>query len=165
MPLHFRLVMCSLFGYNAMMKWQSITINRMIQHFMNRLYQCYRLRHANHPFWIFYCDCKQYSDNLVKAVIQGHYQMQPMIGYRFYGHCEAFSSFQDVLVQKILYRIIKPTFKAIISSTCRHLSGPNQIKHITHEITQALTQQDYRFVIRTDIKSYYASIGHHLLKK
>ncbi len=91
--------------------------------------------------------------------------MQPIIGYHFYGHCEAFSSFQDTLVQKVLYRIIKPTFKAIISSACRHLSGPNEIKHITHEITERLTQQDDRFVIRTDIKSYYASIDHHRLKK
>ena len=39
------------------------------------------------------------------------------------------------------------------------------IKKVTHEITDALEVGRYRYVIRTDIKSYYASINHHQLQQ
>ena len=67
-------------------------------------------------------------------------------------------------MQKILYQIIKPTFNHIVSPACHHLKGPGVIKTVTHQITDAMAVDRYRYFIRTDIKSYYASINHTLLQ-
>ena len=68
---------------------------------------------------------------------------------------------EDKLTIHLIYQHIKPTFKHIISKCCYHLLGPNVIKHITRTIKANLTNYDY--VIRTDIKSYYASINLNIL--
>ena len=68
------------------------------------------------------------------------------------------------MIQRILYVLIKPTFKYIIEKTCLHLGGPSAIKKAADHIEQALKQTPYRYLIRTDIKSYYASINHSILK-
>ena len=39
------------------------------------------------------------------------------------------------------------------------------IKKVTHEITDALEVGCYRYGIRTDIRSYYASINYTILQK
>ena len=70
---------------------------------------------------------------------------------------------QDKLLHKLLYRLLKPTFKHIISSHCVHLQGPSVIPTVICDIHQALTTTPYRYVIRTDVKSYYASIDHAIL--
>ena len=68
-------------------------------------------------------------------------------------------------MQKLLYQIIKPTFKQMIPPVCNHLMGPGVIKTVAHDIADALASDRYRYVIRTDIKSYYTSINHHQLQQ
>ncbi len=68
------------------------------------------------------------------------------------------------MLHKLLYRIIKPTFKHVISPACHHLKGPSAIKPITHQLHDALSSKQYRYVIRTDVKSYYASIDITILQ-
>ena len=53
----------------------------------------------------------------------------------------------------------------IISPACHHLKGSGVIKNLTHKITDALSTGNYRYIIRTDIKSYYASIDQTLLQQ
>ena len=49
------------------------------------------------------------------------------------------------------------------SPTCTHLSGPSSIKKVTQDIQAAMQLHDYTHLIRTDIRSYYASIDHQIL--
>ena len=87
-----------------------------------------------------------------------------MIGYNAFGECQPRHTFQDSVFHKLLYRIIKPTFKHVISPACHHLKGPSVIKPITHQLHDALSSEQYRYVIRTDVKSYYASIDITILQ-
>ena len=51
----------------------------------------------------------------------------------------------------------------ILPSSCRctHLKNHGGAKHAVREVMEHLPQ--HQFVMRTDVKSYYASIDHHLL--
>ena len=146
------------------MNWKPSSLYPQLIILVQRLYLRYRWCDASHPFWVFYWQWKEQGASLVREFIEGRYQSQPKMGYNAYGHRDPLYLYQDALLQKILYRIIKPTFKHIISPACHHLKGPGVIKKVAHEITDALELGRYRYVIRTDIKSYYASINHTILQ-
>ena len=131
---------------------------------VHQLYQRYRWCDAGHPFWVFYRQWKDQGLMLLDDLIAGHYQAQPKIGYNAFGECQPRHTFQDSVFHKLLYRIIKPTFNHVISPTCHHLKGPSVIKPITHQLHDALSSKKYRYVIRTDVKSYYASIDITILQ-
>ena len=42
--------------------------------------------------------------------------------------------------------------------------GPSVIKPITHQLHDALSSKQYHYVIRTDVKSFYASIDITILQ-
>ena len=46
---------------------------------------------------------------------------------------------------------------------CYHLQGPSGVKVATQHIRQVLKESKPQYVIRADIKSFYASIPHHQL--
>jgi hypothetical protein len=62
-----------------------------------------------------------------------------------------------------MLKIIKPTFRYVISPLCLHLKGINVIQNITQDIRRELSTGKYKYFIRMDIKSYYASINHKIL--
>ena len=62
-------------------------------------------------------------------------------------HRDPLYHYQDTLIQKNLYSIIKPTFKHILSPACHHVKGPGVIKKLTHDITNALGSSHYRYCI------------------
>ena len=117
-----------------------------------------------HGFWAFFHSWRSNHQKWLKPFILGLYQPEPLIGSHWYGMTEPYCSLKDKLMQKLLFNIVKPCFKHIISAQCRHLKGPLEIKSIRQDIQSAL-HQDYRYVIRTDIRSYYASIDHQHLKR
>ncbi len=94
-------------------------------------------------------------------------------GLAFFCYMNATCQFKDEIVQvwnyldrlmiHLLYERIKPTFKHVISPLCLHLSGPSVIKKISADIKTALDSQDYAYVMRLDIRGYYANIHHDLL--
>ena len=148
-----------------MMNWNTHLLYSNLLIYIQQLYLRYRWCDAAHPFWLFYWQWKKYKASLIHEFITGYYRSQPKIGYNTFGYRDPIDQFQDALMQKLLYQIIKPTFTHIISPACHHLNGPGVIKNLTHKITDALETGNYRYIIRTDIKSYYASIDHPLLQQ
>ena len=146
------------------MKWQLTSLYPAALTLVYQWYQRYRFCDAGHPFWGFYRQWKSQGLSLIDDLMTGCYHSSPKIGYNAYGECLPRYTFEDSMVHKLLYQIIKPTFKSIISPACHHLKGPSAIKPITHQIHNALSSKKYRYMIRTDVKSYYASIDINLLK-
>ncbi len=139
-------------------KWFSL-----IRSELKNLKKQFATRFDNHAYHIFKRDFTQRKPQILAQFEQGLHLFEPMIAYNYYGKIEPMWGFLDKLLIKILYQHIKPTFKHIISSCCYHLKGPSSIKTITHRISNALSVNDYRYVIRADIKSYYASIDRDIL--
>ena len=86
-----------------------------------------------------------------------------LIQYRFKDGCVRIWSFLDRLMIHLLVTILRPTFKHVISPNCLHLKGPSAVKGITQQIKAALLTGQFQYVLRLDIKSYYASIDHRIL--
>jgi hypothetical protein len=71
----------------------------------------------------------------------------------------------DRIVQHLLLKIIKPTFKYILNLNCYHIAGPSGVHRATERIRQALKNEKPKYFIRADIKSFYKSIVHYKLIK
>jgi len=109
------------------------------------------------PFW------QLRIEHWLRKFIAGKHQFTPMMQYKFTDGVVRVWSYLDRLVMHLLLMHIKPTFKHIISPLCLHLAGPSAIKGATARIKAALSSGRYHYVIRADIKSYYASINHKIL--
>ena len=72
-------------------------------------------------------------------------------------------SYPDRMILSLILKTIQSTFKYIISRRCIHLGGPNQVKPAISQVKNALERGSFRYVMRVDIKSYYASIQHDIL--
>ena len=122
-----------------MMNWNTHLLYSNLLIYIQQLYLRYRWCDAAHPFWLFYWQWKKYKASLIHEFITGYYRSQPKIGYNTFGYRDPIDQFQDALMQKLLYQIIKPTFTHIISPACHHLKGSGVIKNLTHKITDALS--------------------------
>lgn len=69
----------------------------------------------------------------------------------------------DRIFQHILLKQLKPTFKHVMNQNCYHLNGPSGVGLATQRIKQALQEKQPGYVLRVDIKSFYASIPHFKL--
>lgn len=50
-----------------------------------------------------------------------------------------------------------------MNPNCYHLHGPSGVRLVTQRIRQVLLEQNPKYIIRADIKSFYKSIPHHQL--
>ena len=58
---------------------------------------------------------------------------------------------------------IKPYAKHCLSKHCTHLQGPSAVPSTVSWLVKALTTTSHQYIIRTDIKRYYASIHRGIL--
>ena len=69
----------------------------------------------------------------------------------------------DRIFQNILLKQLKPTFSHVMNPNCYHLHGPSGVRLATQRIRQVLREQNPKYIIRADIKSFYKSIPHYQL--
>lgn len=117
-------------------------------------------------YWTFVRDWLKNIIHWLNDFTCGQYHFEPAI------HCYALQEhgivwgFKDRLFLALLYRIIKPTFQAIIPKACVHLNGPSQGSvQATQQIKAALGSGPFNYFMRLDIKGHYASIQHDILFK
>ena len=114
-------------------------------------------------WWIFIPTWKSCIGSWLQDFRVGRHQFSPMVQYKFIDEVVQVWSYLDRLMMHLLLLLMRPTFKHIISPRCLHLAGPTVIKQATAEIKAALDSGRFNYVMRIDIRSYYASINHRLL--
>lgn len=125
----------------------------------------------NSLWWIFIFDAKNLIKKALEDFIKGDYKFNPMNTYVFEDQelqqKEEITiwDYIDRLVIKWILKIITPVFKHVIHFSCYHLQGPNAVKVVIQKTIDALTNKNFRYFIRADIKSYYASIDRKILTK
>ena len=67
----------------------------------------------------------------------------------------------DALVLKAMSNVLTEHLKPHLSARCFHVAGTGGMKAAVREVAANL--EENKFVFRTDVKSYYASINHHIL--
>ena len=102
--------------------------------------------------------------HVVQLIIRNRYHIAPSLRV-VNDRGEVFEVWndQDRFVHKLLELQVRKTFYHHLSKRCIHLKGHGGMPIHLHALNKAL--QRYRYVYRTDIKSFYASIPHKQLMK
>lgn len=96
----------------------------------------------------------------VNALIAGSYDPEWQIRYYFEDGMVEQPRLNDRVIQHVLLKQLKPSFKHFVHPNCYHMFGPHGVKLATKSIKQALETSKFTHVIRADIKSFYSSISH-----
>lgn len=99
----------------------------------------------------------------VKTLTDGTYDPRQLKRYYFPDEVVDQLHLSDRIMQYILLKILKPTFKHVMNTNCYHLHGPTGVKYATQHIRKILEEKKPKYIIRADIRSFYKSIPHHKL--
>ncbi len=120
---------------------------------------------ANGLFWQFYFEYRHDAATPIHDYQQGQYHPKPMKKYHFPDETLIVWEFGDRLIHYLILKQIQPTFKHVFSDCCHHLNGYSGVREALSPIQDAVNSHQYKYVIRFDIKGYYASIAHDILIK
>ena len=115
---------------------------------------------ANADIWSFRRDWPDEKRRLKDALLAGQFRFGLLARVTEADGSEAdLWSARDALVLKALTMVLAPVLP--VSPRCTHIKGNGGAKAAVRQVSAALAAN--RFVLRTDVKSYYASIDHMLL--
>jgi RNA-directed DNA polymerase len=144
-------------------RWQLSRLGNQAEQWLQRIKKSKPPVSEQSPWWDFLFYFKNKITGWLSDFVQGVYQFSPMQTYTFSNEKIIMWSYRDRLMLSLLLTIIKPLFPHIISKNCLHLKGPAGVKTALGQIQKALDTQDFRYIIRADVSSYYASINHQIL--
>ena len=123
---------------------------------------CQQRKHfpPNADIWDFRFHWEENKLKLLAKINSGNYLFSPLQQMcKKNGHIIHLWSSQDALAMKVLAEIITP--KLAIATSCTHIKGHGGLKQSVKNIDSQL--QNYQFVCKTDVKSFYESIDQYLL--
>ncbi len=153
------------------LRWQKNNLLQFANNWVKKLNAKKGAANENSSWWIFIYNAEHLIKKSLSDFIAGVYRFSPMDTYTFEEKDSKVSetiviwSYIDRLVIKWIYKTIKPIFTYIISANCFHLKGPAGVKIAIKNLKKALERKNFRYFIRADVKSYYASIDHNILIK
>ncbi|WP_353570048.1 reverse transcriptase domain-containing protein [Candidatus Albibeggiatoa sp. nov. BB20] len=115
--------------------------------------------HHNSDYWHLRHHRQVLEPQVIAAILNGTYQFSP---------CKQYESAlvwcaQDALVLRAIAQVLSPYLNPQLSQHCFHLAGNGGAKGCVNAVSE--TVEDYRFVCRSDVNSYYATIDHGILMK
>ena len=152
-------------GYKSRLHWHPLSLMAFLDFCLRRVRFQKRLIGDASPFWIFIHAWPKQKAKLIADFIAGTYRFEPLMTYSKPGENEktVVWTYTDRLFVRTLLHLIKPFFKHIISPNCFHLNGSAGVKNAVNLVKKALNINQFRYFLRVDIKSYYASINHQIL--
>ena len=142
--------------------------NRMLELGKKLFAQIHRKKkHANHnhDVHIMAREIDEWLPQGIQSLIDGTYDPRCLKRYYFEDEVVDHVHLSDRILQHLLLKQLKPTFKHVMNSNVYHLIGPSGVKHATLRIKQVLEEEKPTYFLRVDIRSYYASIPHYKLLK
>ena len=127
------------------------------------------LRKQNHLisdksyWWYFIYRWQKDESETIKKFLDGSYQFEPIKTCYSKEESVVVWTYVDRLFVRALLVLIKPLFKYIISPRCLHMKGPTGVKDALSLTKKAFDNGSFRYFMRLDIKSYYASIDRKIL--
>jgi len=115
----------------------------------------------NNEVWFLRSRWAEVKPRLQRDLLLGRYRLSPTRRIHIEGEVLEIWSAEDALVLKAVSIVLSRELHGELSPRCFHLAGRGGAKAAVREVAAALP--DNRFVFRTDVKSYYASIDHDCL--
>lgn len=119
--------------------------------------------HYNHEIHYLAREINDWLPQGIQSMMKGNYNPRHLKRYYFADEMVDQLHISDRVLQHILLKQLKPTFKHVMNKNCYHLHGPTGVKYATQRIRQILQEEKPNYVLRVDIKSFYKSIQHHKL--
>ncbi len=126
--------------------------------------------HHNHDVWDLRWRWEELRPTLLAQLTAGTFRLSPTRLVPFEGNWIEVWSSQDSLVLKAVSIALSRECHGVLSDRCFHLAGRGGAKAAVREVADQLNpvagpvdQTPPKFVFRTDVKSYYASIDHDVL--
>ena len=152
-----------LFGMTTPKRWHPTDMLRIGHQLFSKINKRKRFANHNHDIHFLAREIKDWLPQGIQSMIAGHYWPKHLHRYYFSDETVDHVHITDRIFQHILLKQLKPTLTHAINPNCLHIFGPHGVKLATMRIHQALEKDQPKYVIRADIKSYYASIPHYKL--
>jgi RNA-directed DNA polymerase len=122
-------------------------------------------KHVHHNNEIHYMarEIEEWLPHGIQSLADGTYSPRCLKRYYFSDEVVDQVHLSDRIFQHVLLKQLKSTFKHVMNPNVYHLAGPTGVKYATQRIKQVLEEEKPNYVLRVDIKSFYASIPHFKL--
>ncbi|MEM6406557.1 MAG: reverse transcriptase/maturase family protein, partial [Pseudomonadota bacterium] len=117
--------------------------------------------HHNHEVWHLRRNWAQIRPRIQAQLRAGTYQFAPCRSCQVDGTWQSVWSAPDAVVQKAMALVLTERLSPHLSRDCYHLAGRGGQKGCVMRIKHAIRR--YRYVCRSDVDSYYATINHQVL--
>jgi len=97
------------------------------------------------------------------SLVNGDYVFSPLQEYRFDCDTREVWSAKDALVLKAMSLVLGEHLAPHLSDRCFHLAGNGGVKAAVRSVFAQLDDSPEVFVMKSDVKGYYANIDHYIL--
>lgn len=124
---------------------------------------CKRRKDSSHnsDIWDLRWNWREIKPKLQQSLICGGYSFSALQEIRTQSDVIELWCAQDALVLKALAIVVGEHLRPVIPDTCHHVQGRGGAKKAIRNTMKALMPGDY--VMKSDVKGYYASIDHDVL--
>ncbi len=119
--------------------------------------------HYNNDIWHLRTHWTSLKGVIQEKLLNGTYRFEPVRRLRTPGGFEYLWDSMDALVLKAMTLVLSDRLRPFLGDRCYHVSGMGGGKGADRKVQSEL--QNYNFVFKSDVKGYYASINHGILKK
>ena len=119
--------------------------------------------HHNNGVWHLRFHWNEIKPQIQTDLLNGTYRFSPCKSYKINGEGIGVWNAQDALVLKAMAIVLTKHLSPNLSKDCYHLSGRGGAKGCVMQIKNEV--EHYKYVCRSDVDSYYASINHKILLK
>lgn len=146
-----------------MKRWDFVEMMNAGSKLFASIYKRKKLAHHNHDVHLMARTISEWLTQGVQSIINGTYTPRFLKRHYFIDEMVDQLHLSDRILQHLLLKQLKPTFKHIMNPNCYHLHGPSGVKLATSRIKEVLKTHAPKYIIRADIKSFYKSIQHPIL--
>ena len=120
-----------------MKRWNMADMLEVGRKLFAKIHKRKRLSHYNNDIHFLAREIDEWLPNRIQSMIDGTYN--PRCLKRLYFSDEVVDQLHltDRIMQHILLKQLKPTFKHVISPNCHHLEGPSALCNTTHQTSAA----------------------------
>ena len=119
--------------------------------------------HYNNDVWHLRFHWQTLKRQIQQQLLNGDYHFSPCRAYKVNDESVGVWCAQDALVLKAMSLVLTEALTPQLSEHCYHLKGKGGTKGCVMRVKEQVG--DYRFVCRSDVNSYYATINHQILLK
>ena len=116
--------------------------------------------HTNSIWWL-RANWPTAKIELINKLRNNEYHFAPLTRHKVKGELIDCWEAEDAVVLKAMTMVLSKVLDIEIPPSCKHLQGNGGLKKTVREVQEKLRK--YKFVFKSDVKSYYGSIDHEIL--